>query len=498
MLWMVLLFALQFVAIFFLIYWSSTVNFFYLALFLIISILLAFVIISRRENATYRLTWMFVLVVLPLVGGVLYILFANKKIGSLSEKKIKGFRNRMEDETDFSYNSVKNEEISSEDGEFKRQVEYLKNTTGLYPFKDTDVYYFKDTEEFFLDLLENIEKAKKFIFIEYFILDNGKWWNKILDKLKKKVLDGVDVRVVFDDMGSINVLPINYDKTLQSFGIKAIAFNKIKLHVNPRLNFRTHRKIFDIDGNIAYTGGVNLADEYANDVVKFGYWKDDAVRLHGYAVWNFSLMFLRNWDCITGDKDSLESYIPTEKGISDGIIFPFDDNPFGKANMAEDIYLQIINSAKRYVWITTPYLILDDTFESALKMAARSGVDIRIITPHVPDKRTVFEATRSNYEPLLEAGVKIYEYTPGFIHAKNFICDDKIAVVGTCNLDFRSFYLHFELCVLFHGSSITNKLKDNFEDTLLRCEEMKEGEEKELPLFRRLFRSLMRIFSPLI
>lgn len=247
-----------------------------------------------------------------------------------------------------------------------------------------------------------MEKAKKFIFIEYFIIDRGKWWTRILEILKRKVGEGVDVRVVFDDMGSINVLPRGYDFTLRRMGIKAIAFNRIKLHINPRLNFRDHRKIFNIDGNVCYTGGVNLADEYANDIIKFGYWKDDAIRLDGDGVWNATLMFLRNWDCLTGDVDSLPSFVPTVKGKDDGYVQMFDDSPLDSETIAEDTYLQIINNAKDYVWITTPYLILDESMESALIIAARSGVDVRIITPHYPDKKSVFEVTRSNYGSFSE------------------------------------------------------------------------------------------------
>lgn len=495
MLWMVIAFGLQFVLLFYLVFWSAFTKQL-VWIFLLISIISGIAIITRKENSMYRLTWMFVQVVAPLFGGVLYILFANKKIGSLSEKNVLKFRSRIEDETNF-ISTVNRGELETVEPFFLRQVKYIENSTGFSAYEDTDIAYFTPGDDFFPDLMKHLKKAKKFIFIEYFIIEDGKWWNRILDILKEKVREGLDVRVVFDDMGSINVLPVNYEKTLQSFGIKAISFNKIKLYVNPRLNFRTHRKIFVIDGNIAYTGGVNLADEYANDKIKFGYWKDDAVRLHGSAVWNFTLMFLRNWDCLTEDHDTLDLFVPTEKGISDGLVQPFDDSPVDKVNMTEECYLQIINSAEKYVWITTPYLILDETFEKALIMASRSGVDVRIITPHHPDKKTVFEVTRSNYESLLKNGVKIYEFTPGFIHSKNFICDDVTGAIGTANLDYRSFYLHFELCVLFHKSSIVGEMKDNFLKTMELSEEIHEGDEKKLKLSRRIVRNALRIMAPL-
>lgn len=495
MFWMLLIFGLQFVGLATIVLWSAVTKAYYL-FFMGLSLVMGVIIITRKENNAYRLMWMFVIIIFPFLGGVLYLLFANKKIGALSEKKIADFKRRQPDETDFSLENA-DKELCETSPVFRRQSQYVKNVTGFSAWKNTEVKYFDRGADFFPDLLENVKKAEKFIFVEYFIIDQGKWWNRILEVLKEKVREGVDVRVVFDDMGSINVLPRGYDKILQSYGIKAMAFNKIKFHVNPRLNFRDHRKIFDIDGNICYTGGVNLADEYSNDIVKFGYWKDDAIRLTGSACWNFTLMFLRNWDCLTKEWDPLDRFLPTIKGKDDGFVQAFDDSPLDDNTIAEDTYLQIINHAKKYVWITTPYLILDEPMEATLKIAAKSGVDVRIITPHYPDKKSVFEVTRSNYESLLKAGVKIYEFTPGFIHSKNFISDDEIAVVGTTNLDYRSFYLHFELSVLFFRSSIVEDLKNNFENTLQLCQEIHVGDEGRLPLLRRIFRGAARIMSPL-
>mgnify|MGYP002520753336 FL=1 len=495
MFWMIIFFGLQIAAICYFVLWSAMGKQNYL-FFIILSMVIASIIITRKENNAYRLIWMYVLIILPFLGGVFYLLFSNKKIGSLSEKKVADFKKRIPDDTLFSLGNA-DEELYSLSPVYRRESQYVKNITGFSVYKNTEIKYFVFGEDFFLDLLNELSKAKKFVFIEYFIIDTGKWWTRILNLLKSKVKEGVDVRVVFDDMGSINVLPRDYEDTLKSFGIRAIAFNKIKIHANPRLNFRDHRKIFNIDGNVCYTGGVNLADEYANDLIKFGYWKDDAIRLKGDGVWNATLMFLRNWDCLENFEDNLSLYVPTIKGESDGYIQMFDDSPLDNKTIAEDTYLQIINNAKRYIWITTPYLILDESMENALVIAAKSGLDVRIITPHYPDKKSVFEVTRANYEKLLKNGVKIFEFTPGFIHSKNFIADDEIAVVGTTNLDYRSFYLHFELSVLFFRSSIVKELKENFERTLLLSEEIKSGDEGRLPLYRRILRRVMSIFSPL-
>lgn len=490
---MILFFGAQIALICYFVLWSAMGKHNYV-FFLVLSMLMASIIITRRENNAYRLIWMFVIIIFPFFGGVLYLLFANKKIGALSEKKVSDFKKRIPDDTVFHLNNG-DEELYELSPVLRRQSQYVKNMTGFSAYKNTSVTYFDNGEDFFNDVIETVKGAEKFIFIEYFIIDQGKWWNKILSILKEKVKEGVDVRVVFDDMGSINVLPLHYENTLSSYGIRAMAFNKIRLHINPRLNFRDHRKIFNIDGNICYTGGVNIADEYANDLIKFGYWKDDAVKLVGDGVWNSTLMFLRNWDCLTGDVDRLEDFVPNVKGENDGYVQMFDDSPLDNKTIAEDAYLQIINNAKRYLWITTPYLILDESMESALIIAAKSGVDVRIITPHYPDKKSVFEVTKSNYEVLLKNGVKIYEFIPGFIHSKNFISDDEIAVVGTTNLDYRSFYLHFELSVLFFRSSIIEELKNNFLSTLMLSEEMKEGGE-HLTLARRIFRTVARVMSP--
>ena len=304
------------------------------------------------------------------------------------------------------------------------------------------------------------------------------------------------VAVIYDDMGSINVLPAGYDRVLRQKGIKAVAFNRVRMHINPRLNFRDHRKIFDIDGNICYTGGLNLADEYANDEVRFGYWKDNAVKFRGAAVWNFTFLFLEMWMGVWGADDDLGRFLPTVHAQSDGFVQPFGDNPLDDYSTAEDVYIQMINNARRYVWITTPYLVPDDQMAGALEIAAASGVDVRIITPRHPDKKTVFEVSRSNYEPLMKAGVKIYEYIPGFMHSKTFIADDETAVVGTTNIDYRSFYLHFELSVLFVRSSVVAAVKEDFLKTFGLSEKMTAEMVRARGPVHRAVRYFLRLFSP--
>ena len=491
--WFVVFMAIQFGLLLYAVLWASYAKGFYLA-FSILSILMLFVVFTRPEKPAYKMVWMFLIGILPVFGGVLYMIMANKKLGYFSRKKMKRFLKTLPDASAFP--ETADAALFEEIPEYSHISRYIYNTTGLPSWKGTECTYFYYSEEFFHDVLSEIKKARSFIFIEYFIIGEGKWWSRILDELIKKVGEGVDVRIIYDDMGSISSIPNRYDMKLRSYGIKAVAFNRVKLHINPRLNFRDHRKIFDIDGNVCYTGGLNLADEYANDEIRFGYWKDNAVKIKGDAVWNFTFMFLEMWAGVWGGEDNLSEYLPTETCESDGFVQPFGDNPFDDSCTAEDVYIQMIANAKRYVWIITPYLVPDDQMMGALKIAAASGVDVRIITPHVPDKKTVFEVSRSNCIPLIESGVKIYEYMPGFIHSKIFIADDEAAVVGTTNIDYRSFYLHFELSVLFVHSSVVSAVKDDFLRTFELSEIVTADMAKVHGPIRRFIRYFLRLFSP--
>lgn len=491
--WFVIFMVIQFVILLYVVLWASYAKGFYLA-FSILSVVMLFVVFTRPEKPAYKMVWMFLIGILPVFGGVLYLIMANKKLGYFSRKKTRKFLKSLPAASAFpETGEAAMDEVAPEYSHISR---YIKNVTGLPAWGNTECTYFYYSEEFFHDVLKEINEAKRFIFIEYFIIGEGKWWDRILEALLAKVKEGVDVRLIYDDMGSINSIPNRYDIRLRSYGIKAVAFNRVKLHINPRLNFRDHRKIFDIDGNVCYTGGLNLADEYANDEIRFGYWKDNAVKFRGAAVWNFTFMFLEMWNGVWEGEDDLALYVPTISFPHDGFVQPFGDNPFDDSCTAEDVYIQIIANAKRYVWITTPYLVPDDQMMGALKIAAASGVDVRIITPHYPDKKTVFEVSRSNYIPLIESGVRIYEYMPGFMHSKTFIADDNVAVVGTTNIDYRSFYLHFELSVLFVGSSVVEAVKDDFIRTFEVSERMSEEMVEVHNPIRRFIRYFLRLFSP--
>jgi cardiolipin synthase len=327
-------------------------------------------------------------------------------------------------------------------------------------------------------------------------------WNTILDILVKKVKQGVDVRVIFDDMGCIMVLPYRYDKKLEAMGIKCCVFNTFIPILSSKLNNRDHRKIVVIDGNCGFTGGINLADEYINAYEKHGHWKDTAIMIKGPAVWSLTVMFLTMWDYLRGTDEDYVKYRPSgnlkEELADNGYVQPFTDNPFDDEQISETVYLNLINKAKRYVYINTPYLIIDNEMMGALTSAAKSGVDVRIVTPHIPDKWYVHVVTRANYDVLVESGVKIYEYTPGFMHAKSFVADDEYGVIGTINLDYRSLYLHFECGIWLYKTNSIAQMKEDYMKTLQVSKEITLEECYDVSLYCKLLRGILRIFAPLM
>ena len=353
-------------------------------------------------------------------------------------------------------------------------------------------------------LVRELKQAKKYIFIEYFIINDGVMWQTILNILEKKAAEGVDVRLIYDGFGCLTTLPHKYYEELQKKGIKCQVFNPFRPILNIIQNNRDHRKLCIIDGWVGFTGGINLADEYINQKERFGHWKDTAVMLKGEAVWNMTVMFLHMWAVIGRSEESVdyEAYFPHRyhegEFESDGFVQPFCDTPLDEEVVGEDVYLNIINKAKKYVYICTPYLIIDNEMMTALCLAAKSGVDVRIMTPGIPDKKLVFILTQSYYRQLLEAGVKIYEYQPGFLHAKSFVSDDEIGVVGTINLDYRSLYLHFEDGVWIYRNRVIQDIKDDFIQTMEYCRQI----ELEFCLNRNIglciMQNIFRVFAPLM
>lgn len=458
------------------------------------SFLMALFVINRIDNPAYKLGWVIVIMALPLAGGVLYLIFG-KHHTTKEMRNYFHYDKRVINSMSFVKSNINLKSL--DDPSFLKLAKRL-NSCGQASFSNTKSEFLSPGQEKFEKMLIDLKAAKKFIFLEYFIISPGHMWSEIVEILINKVKEGVDVRLIYDDFGTIQTLPNDYSKTLEKMGIKTKVFNVLKPHLNAFMNNRDHRKILIIDGDIGYTGGINLADEYINKKERFGYWKDCAIRINGEAVQSLTALFLTMWHYLTGDSLTLKDYLPTIKEKNDGIVTPFGDNPVSKDRIAQSIYLQIVENAQKYVYIETPYLVMDNELTTSLKIAAQSGVDVRIITPHIPDKFYVFALTRSSYRELIEAGVSIYEFTPGFIHSKVIISDDKIGVVGTSNFDFRSLYLHFECGVLLYKTNSLSKIYNDFLEILKKSQHFTLKDCDNLTKKQKLLAFILKPFAPLV
>ena len=482
---------------FFLLKYSESFFDFYLAS-LTLSIIIVFIIINNKSNPSYKIAWIVPVMIFPIFGGLFYLLYGGNKLST--REKLKMVIQNIE-----MTNSLKqDDEIIKKIGDksiyAKNQSEYILNYAKCPVYNNTETTYFKIGEEKFEALLRELKKAEKFIFLEYFIIQEGKMFNSILEILEEKAKQGVDVRLIYDDVGCIVTLPHNYKNTLEAKGIKCRVFNPIKPFFTRRLNNRDHRKIVVIDGDVGFTGGINLADEYINEYEKHGYWKDAGIMLKGDAVWNLTVMFLSMWDYIDNKEEDYIKFKPSKNKYynSKGYVQPFDDSPLINEPIGETVYLNLINKAKDYIYINTPYLIIDNEMATALKIAAKSGVDIKIVTPYIPDKKFVHAVTKSYYESFIKDGIEIYEFTPGFMHAKTFVVDDEYGVVGSINLDFRSLYLHYECGGWLYKTDSIKSMKDDYLETLKRCHKVTMEECKNTSSIRKVLRLIIRMFAPLL
>lgn len=495
------LFALQIGVLVWLIMNFMVASAYYIPIVSTVAFISVFFIVSRDENPVFKISWILVIMTVPIFGVPFYILFGNKRIGRRVARQMAKYQEHYEKEMRAVLPEPEpavREALGACSSHFLRQSDYIMNLTGSPAWGGTALEYFPLGEQAFARILEEVGHAKRFILFEYFIVEEGEMWAAMLAALRRKLDEGVEVRIMYDDLGSIQTLPLGYERILRGYGFKVGVFNKVKPHLNAKLNYRDHRKILIIDGHVGFTGGINFADEYINRKIRFGHWKDTTVMLKGDAVWNLTLMFFQQWIFTTGEEIDLTEFTPRESFPSDGFVQPFGDSPLDGENISEHAYIQIINHARRYVWITTPYLIIDTKMHTALSIAAQSGVDVRIITPRFPDKWYVHPVTRSNYLPLLAAGVRIFEYTPGFMHAKMFVSDDEVSIVGTTNMDYRSFYLHFECGVAFFCSSVATHVRNDIARTLDLCTEVSLFEEESRSLPVRFGRSVLKLFSPLM
>lgn len=455
-------------------------------------------LLNSKLDPTAKITWMFIIMLFPVMGAVFYWYTLRDWGHRTMKKRIHQISAQTKDKLDDPAPIL--ERMRKEDSPAVSLANYLHKTAAYPVFDQTEVTYFPTGEDKFKELLVQLEKAEHFIFLEYFIIDEGIMWGNILEILAKKVTEGVDVRLIYDGTCEFSTLPHDYPKRLKELGIQCKVFSPLSPLISTHYNYRDHRKIIVIDGHTAFNGGVNLADEYINQTVKYGHWKDTAVMLKGNAVKSFTLMFLQTWalDEKDTDFDKFLSYPTNPPETASGYVIPYADCPLDSNLTGERVYMDILNRAKRYVHIMSPYLILDGELETALKFAAERGVDVSLILPGIPDKKLPYAMAKTHYKSLLESGVKIYEYTPGFVHAKVFVCDDRAAVVGTINLDYRSLYHHFECATYMYQTDCIAKIEEDFQETLNKCAPVTPEVYKAEKFSLKILGFFFKAFAPLM
>ena len=466
------------------------------ALLSILAVVFVTGLVAKRDESSYKLLWVMVIVAMPIFGAMLYAFWGNKNTGKKLKKKLEQSASML---SQLPHNHIYTSDIKNDHLRIGQTLEHISNTTGFPVLINETSKYYSFGEDMFRDMCEDLRKAEKYIYVEYFIIQSGKFWNTLTDIMARKAAEGVDVRVMYDDLGSIGTYSVADMIELSKKGIKCIPFNPF-LFIKPQLNNRDHRKIMVIDGEVAYSGGVNLADEYINEVQKYGIWKDIGFRITGEAVGSYTYMFAEFWNAFSNDKIGSDVLRLSEKvrtGEANGYILPYYDSPVYEEHISNELFTEILSVATDYVWFYTPYLILGDALFDAFIRAARRGVDVRIIMPGIPDKKMVYRLSRSYYKDLMKAGVKIYEYTPGFVHAKAFVADDKIAGIGTVNLDYRSLFLHFECNAVFYRGNIIEDLKQDYLNTQRECIERSLDDLQEGMLYK-LGNNFLRIIAPLI
>lgn len=466
--------------------------------FLLLSVLVVVWIVGNKSNPGYKIGWIIIVMGLMPFGSLAYLMLGGNRLSRFNQRRLRSMERKIGKSLGGECGrSVCLGELAGEDAGC--MARYLERMAHCPVYGNTRTKYYPLGDDCYNDILSALCSAQQYIFIEYFIIEEGKLWNSVLDILRIKAEQGVEVRVIYDDIGSISTLPSDYPARLESMGVHCRVFNRFVPVVSLRQNNRDHRKYMIIDGRVAFTGGINMADEYINVKPRFGHWKDSAIRLEGDAVWSMSVSFLAMWDFTHSEEEHFSPYRPAPAPSGGtGYVQPYQDCPWDDEAVGLSVYLNLINRAKRYVYITTPYLVIDYSLTVALTTAAKSGVDVRIITPHIPDKKTVFELTRSHYRELLEAGVQVFEYEPGFIHSKNFVVDDRYATVGTVNLDYRSMFLHFENGVLMYDTPAVEDIREDFLETQTKSLMVTLEDCRAVSWLRRLLWDLLRLFAPLL
>lgn len=453
-------------------------------------------IVIKRDESTYKLLWLLIILTMPLVGALLYLFFGNKRTAKPLKKRLQG----VESSGDPHPLPVGETPFAGEK-RMEQTIRWLERKTGYPLCKARPVRYYPLGDDMFPDMLRDMKSAKRSIYIEYFIIEPGQMWDTMLEVLEDKLRQGVDVRVMYDDLGSISSFNFSNARELTQKGIPCVPFNPL-LALKGTANYRDHRKMLIVDNEIAYSGGINLSDRYINLEHPYGHWKDTGFRLTGEGVHSFTHMFLTFWNAFALKKGEGGTPMPVPQDSAeapretDGYVLSYYDSPLEHDATSNQLFIDLLSQSTDYAWFFTPYLMLGDDLMAAMLAAARRGVDVRIIMPGIPDKKLIFRMSRSFYQVLLNGGVKIYEYTPGFVHAKSFVSDDKVATIGTVNLDYRSLFLHFENNSLFYRAGIVEKIKEDFLATQALCSEVQPYDKKRYSR-RWAVDGLLRIFAPL-
>ncbi len=464
---------------------------------LILDVILAVYLCNTAENPSYKIPWLMAMLIFPLYTGLAYLL-VKTDVGHRSFKK--NYARRVAETRKYLPQKAYITELLRMNPVHANLARYVMHYGGYPVYLNEASEYFALGEQMFEAMKREIRKAKNYLFLEFFIIAKGTMWEELLTLLKEKAAQGVDVRIMYDGFGTQFLMPMKYFCKLEKYGIQCRVFNSFRPFLTSSQNNRDHRKILVIDGHTAFTGGINIADEYINRKIRFGQWKDGGMMCRGGAAWSFTIMFLQLWNLEETDNGELEAYRPDFMPAScyDGFIQPYCDSPTDSESTGRNVYLDIINNAQNYVYIMTPYLILDHELVTALSLAAKKGVDVRLIMPHIPDKWYAYSIAWSYYKELLSEHVRIFEYLPGFVHAKNFCSDDRIGVVGTINMDYRSLYLHFECAAVIYQSRMILDIKKDFQESLQKCVEITPEDCEKRPISKRAVSWLLKLFAPLM
>ena len=474
----------------------------YSAVISVLSSMMALAVVLRiygsSKNAAYKMPWIMLILAFPVMGLCLYLILGHSMVMRIMKRRIRDLSDEFVGR--LKQNPEVLQQLKEKSTSIANQCRYIWNYGGYPVCGNTDIEFFAEAEDGLKAQREALQKAKSFIFMEYHAIEDSVAFDEIRKILVQKVKEGVEVRVFYDDVGSVGFINPAFVKKMEADGIKCRVFNPMVPFLHVFMNNRDHRKVTIIDGIIGFTGGYNLADEYFNITHPYGQWKDTGVRMEGEAVRNLTVMFLELWNAIRHTDKDYEQYLPsiTYQAKEEAFVQPFGDSPLDGEPVGESVYMNMVKSAEEYIYFTTPYLIISDEFKRELCMAAKRGVDVRIITPGIPDKKMVYSLTRSYYAGLVQSGVKIYEYTPGFLHSKQCVCDGKTAFCGTINLDYRSLYLHFENGVFFGNCKAVEDMKQDFDRLFPICRDMTEQYKGTQPTVLRIRQCILRLFAPMM